>query len=200
MSAEPQASPPTPSPSQPSSPAATDKTIPGVYTTKLGRFGVLLLMGTLSWTIPAASYGTLTQALFAETDPDNKIWMVAVLATVSSIGGVLGVIFGGLLSDRTRSKWGKRKPWLLAGALLSGCSMAPIWFTTSFALLVALFTLCHVGVNVMVAALSALLPDRVDKKLLAGLQRCQAWATCWATPSAGWSPAASCPRQGSAWS
>jgi MFS family permease len=125
-----------------------------------------MLIGTLAWSVPAANYGTLSQALFAEMDPANKVQMVAILATISSVGGALAVIVGGMLSDRTRSRWGKRKPWLLGGALLAACSMAPVWFTTNFPLLVVEFTVSQIGMNMMVAALSALLPDRVGKNLL----------------------------------
>jgi MFS family permease len=139
---------------------------PGVYTTKLGRFGLLTLLGALSWAIPSANYGTLSQSLFATMDPVHKVKMVAILATVSSIGGSLAVIVGGLLSDRTRSVYGKRKPWLLAGSLLAAGSMGAVWFTTSFPLLVVEFTVSQIGLNIMVAALSALLPDRVGKALL----------------------------------
>jgi MFS family permease len=126
----------------------------------------LALIGALSWAIPSANYGTLSQSLFATMDPANKIQMAAVLATASSVGGALAVIIGGLASDRTRSGWGKRKPWLLAGSLLAATSMAPIWFTTSFPLLVVEFTASQIGLNIMVAALSALVPDRVAKNLL----------------------------------
>ncbi|MDR0416265.1 MAG: hypothetical protein LBH76_02915, partial [Propionibacteriaceae bacterium] len=45
---------------------------PGLYTAKLGRFGVLTLIGALSWAVPAANFGTLSQALFADMDPANK--------------------------------------------------------------------------------------------------------------------------------
>ncbi|MDR1432523.1 MAG: MFS transporter, partial [Propionibacteriaceae bacterium] len=140
--------------------------LPGHYTVKLGRFGVLTLIGTLSWAVPAANFGTLSQALFEDMDPANKIAMAAITATVSSVGGVLAVVVAGLLSDRTRSKWGKRKPWMLIGSVFSALCMLPIGFTTNFTVIVLLFTGAQLGMNALVASLSALLPDRVDKSLL----------------------------------
>ncbi|MDR0847942.1 MAG: MFS transporter, partial [Propionibacteriaceae bacterium] len=95
----------------------------GYYTNKLGVFGILMLIGTLSWAIPSANFGTLSQALFADMDPANKVRLAAITATVSSIAGAIAVIIGGLASDRTRSRFGRRKPWLLIGALVSALSM-----------------------------------------------------------------------------
>jgi MFS family permease len=124
------------------------------------------LIGALSWAIPAATFGTLSQALFADLDPENKIRLAAINATVSAIGGAIAVVVGGLLSDRTRSRFGKRKPWLLTGALLAAVAMIPIPFTTNFAVIIGLFTCAQIGLNVLVAGLSALLPDHVHKNLL----------------------------------
>jgi MFS family permease len=138
----------------------------GRYTDKLGRFGPLTLIGALSWAIPAAAVGTLSQALFAETDPANKIALAAVTATVSSIGGAVAVVIGGALSDRTRSRFGKRKPWMMAGALFAALVMVPMLFTARPVVIIAMYTLSQIGLNVLVAGLSALLPDRVHKRLL----------------------------------
>jgi len=47
--------------------------------------------------------------------PDDK---VAVLAIVTTVGAIVGVIAGpvaGVLSDRTRTRIGRRRPWLIGG-------------------------------------------------------------------------------------
>jgi MFS family permease len=53
-------------------------------------------------------------------DPRPIAWMVAASAIVAT----LTTIFMGTLSDRTRSKWGKRKPFILFGYLLWGLMTA----------------------------------------------------------------------------
>src|SRR5690606_18133284 len=50
--------------------------------------------------------------------PDDK---VAVLGVVATIGAVVGLIPGpmaGVLSDRTRTPIGRRRPWLIGGILV----------------------------------------------------------------------------------
>ncbi|MDR2381473.1 MAG: MFS transporter [Bifidobacteriaceae bacterium] len=139
---------------------------PGYYTTKLGRFGPLILIGTLSWSVPAGAFGTLSQALFAELNAADKIKMAALAGTIASISGAVAVVIGGLASDRTRSRFGRRKPWLVAGSAFSALAMAAVPFTDSFAVIVLLISCQQIGCNVLVAGLSALLPDHVHKNLL----------------------------------
>ncbi|MDR1079078.1 MAG: MFS transporter [Propionibacteriaceae bacterium] len=138
----------------------------GFYDTKLGLIGPLCLIGALSWAIPAAATGTLLQALFARLDEVNKISLTAITATVSSLGGALAVVVAGLLSDRTRSRFGRRKPWLLGGAVFAAVCLALAGLTDSFPVIVICCTGSQIGLNAMVAALSALLPDRVGRSLL----------------------------------
>ncbi|MDR2454031.1 MAG: MFS transporter, partial [Bifidobacteriaceae bacterium] len=111
-------------------------------------------------------FGTLSQALFADMDPAGKIKMAAIAATLASICGAVAVVIGGLASDRTRSRFGKRKPWILAGSLFGASAMLVVPFTDSFGIVVAVIACQQIGCNVLVAGLSALLPDRVHPNLL----------------------------------
>src|SRR5690606_37174097 len=50
--------------------------------------------------------------------PDDK---VAVLGLVATVGAVVGIITGpiaGVLSDRTQTRIGRRRPWLIGGILI----------------------------------------------------------------------------------
>lgn len=51
----------------------------------------------------------------------------------------------GLLSDRTRSRWGRRRPWIAAGSLVFAAGAVPVFYPPAwfgpFALSAALFTL-----------------------------------------------------------
>jgi glycoside/pentoside/hexuronide:cation symporter, GPH family len=72
----------------------------------------------------------------------------------------------GILSDRTRSRWGRRRPWLLYGALPFGVSFAlmwwippigdPRWLAAYYGLAYFLF---DTGFTVVGVPFSALLPD-----------------------------------------
>ena len=77
----------------------------------------LALSGQLAWAIEnswfnAFVYDTITP------DPRPVAWMVAC----SAITATLTTLIMGTLSDRTRSRWGRRKPFIFAGYILWGLS------------------------------------------------------------------------------
>ena len=71
--------------------------------------------GQLAWAVENQFFNTF---LYDKITPDPRpvSWMVAVTAMVST----LTTIFMGTLSDRTRSRWGKRRPYLFLGYILWG--------------------------------------------------------------------------------
>jgi MFS family permease len=76
---------------------------------------MLSLAGQLAWAIENQFYNTF---LYDKITPNPQAvsWMVSITAVVST----LTTIFMGTLSDRTRSKWGKRKPYLFLGYIFWG--------------------------------------------------------------------------------
>jgi MFS family permease len=87
---------------------------------KLSRplWAALLLLGfagQLAWAVENRFFNTF---LYNEITPDPRpiSWMVAITALVST----LTAIFMGALSDRTRTRWGRRKPFLVIGYIAWG--------------------------------------------------------------------------------
>ena len=97
----------------------------------------------------------------AEIDPGQK---AVILAQVSFWGAVVAGaanILVGVLSDRTRSRFGRRRPWLaigLAGTVASYFLIMRAQDTPSLMAGLLLFQLC---LNLMFGPLVALLPDQV---------------------------------------
>lgn len=81
----------------------------------------LTLAGQLAWAVENQYYNTF---LYDRVTPNPQAvsWMVSITAAVSTVTTILM----GTLSDRTRSRWGKRKPFLFLGFLFWGI------FTASF--------------------------------------------------------------------
>jgi len=128
---------------------------------KLGALGVLLFQANFGWMFASGISGTLLPALMEQVDASAK---VALYGTLSSIGGLTGLVANivfGSVSDRTRSRWGRRNPWILGGGLLAGLSLAAMSLATAFPTLVLLFVAYEIGLNMLLAPLAAVLPDRV---------------------------------------
>ncbi|MDR2374704.1 MAG: MFS transporter [Bifidobacteriaceae bacterium] len=156
-----------------------------LFQTKLGRMRWLNLFGAMAWNLPSAAGATLLQAYFAQTDPANKVGMFATAAMAAGLAGTLTVIVAGALSDRTRSRWGRRNPWLLGGAAVAIVCLSLIQFVTVFPLVVLLYAIFQAGINMYVTALNALLPDRVAKHLLGQASAFTAFGTLVASGAAG---------------
>jgi MFS family permease len=133
---------------------------------RLGRLGPLLLLNHAGWALPSTAAGTLLQALLAEERPGSKVASYAVITSVGAAAAVLSTVVAGALSDRTRSRFGRRNPWILGGALAASASLATSGLTSVFALQILCFALYQAGLSAMLSPLGALLPDRVPKTSL----------------------------------
>jgi MFS family permease len=130
---------------------------------RLGRLGPLFLIGQLGWAIPGAASGTLLQSLATQISPSDKIGIYTTLAIIGAVTSTLGTVIGGTLSDRTRSRFGKRSPWLIGSALLAAIALAGTGLTHSVVLIGVCYALYQAGIGTWVAALAALIPDRVPR-------------------------------------
>ncbi|MFE2108079.1 MFS transporter [Kitasatospora sp. NPDC059463] len=130
------------------------------------RLGPLLGAAYLGWMLPVTAGWTLLQAVFERIDPDTKLTHYSTVAAVGAFTSTVAVVAFGFLSDRTRSRYGRRNPWILAGAVCYALSVAAMSDTGSFAALLVLTVCFQTGLNAMLAALFAVLPDRVPAERL----------------------------------
>ena len=80
---------------------------------------LLGLSGQIAWGIENSWFNTFVYDTLTP-DPRPVAWMVAV----SAITATLTTIFMGTLSDRTRTRMGRRKPYILFGYILWGLATA----------------------------------------------------------------------------
>ncbi|MGW3944038.1 MFS transporter [Streptomyces phaeochromogenes] len=111
--------------------------------------------------LPFAAAGTLIPAILTEIDPDRKVALYGMLATAGAVTSMIATIIIGALSDRTRSRLGKRNPWIASGGFILAGASTTMSFTSNFPLLVALWITFQAGLAVVLAPLYAVLPDRV---------------------------------------
>lgn len=93
-------------------------------------------------------------------------WRQSVLAlgTISGIAGACSIIafpLTGFLSDRTTSKMGRRRPWVVVGALIFALSLLMLGFVDTIQLVGLFWALAVTGYCVLASALTALIADSV---------------------------------------
>jgi GPH family glycoside/pentoside/hexuronide:cation symporter len=103
---------------------------------KEGRlsFWTKLVYGTGDW--GTAGYGTLRQIFYAIFLTD----VVGLEPRLASVAALVGIIWDaindpivGTLSDRARTRWGRRRPFLLIFAVPYGLSFLLLWYAPPFA-------------------------------------------------------------------
>ncbi len=90
----------------------------------------------------------------------------ASLSLVTSVGVAITMLIQpivGLLSDRTRSKWGRRAPWIAAGAVGGSALVALLPVVPTIAVLVIVWSLAQLVVNLGQGPLVATVVDRVPE-------------------------------------
>jgi MFS family permease len=86
------------------------------------------------------------------------------LALVTGVGGMLSLFAApvfGRLSDRTASRYGMRRPWMLGGLTGGVLGITVVATATNVTMVLAGWCLAQVSFNALQAALVAVLPDQV---------------------------------------
>ncbi|WP_433412568.1 MFS transporter [Microtetraspora malaysiensis] len=134
-------------------------------TRQAGLFGLLFLANTAMFAVYFGVGGPLVQTAVEAADPVSKVSNAGIVAAVSAIFATLFNPIGGALSDRTRSRFGRRNPWLLGGAL---GAFAALWFlgtAGSIVVILVAWSIAQAMMNLFQAALTAIVPDRVPREL-----------------------------------
>lgn len=133
-----------------------------------GWFTLFTLAWLAIWTVQLTPLQLLLPLQL--NTPDNADgWIGGVVSSgiILAAGGLVAIVVGpisGALSDRTRSRWGRRRPWALGGVWLMTLSLFAIAFaTTVWAVAIAWIGL-SVGVAVASAAFTALIADQLSEQ------------------------------------
>jgi MFS family permease len=125
-------------------------------------FAVRLTLGALGLHAAVMTPVVVTMALrIGEVDPAGK---EKSLGLVLGIGAFLAMIANplfGRLSDRTTSRYGRRRPWLISGSLGVVAGLALVATVDSIPVILAGWCLTQVSYNAALAALMATIPDQV---------------------------------------
>lgn len=122
-------------------------------------FGISLVLSTLG--------GAAIPKVFAFLDDATK---GVNLSIVAAIGGVVVIVITplfGRLSDRTMSKLGKRRPWILGGALVGMAGVVVLAFSTALWQVIVGWAIIQTAYGATNSAVHALLADQIPTRIRA---------------------------------
>lgn len=118
-----------------------------------------------------AALGPIATALSAslslkvlEIAPGTKESSLALVTTVGAIAALVSNPVWGHFSDRTRSRFGRRRPWIVGGTLVGAVSAVLMLLAPGVGWLAAAWALGQLGYNAVTAALNAMLADQVPEE------------------------------------
>lgn len=91
----------------------------------------------------------------------DRVQLLGAISAAGALAGGGANLLAGHFSDRSRSRFGRRRPWLVAGAGLTALSYGLIWAAHSPLALTAAVAAFQIAFNILFAPLVALTPDRV---------------------------------------
>jgi MFS family permease len=105
--------------------------------------------------------------LFVAPGQIGSAQQATFLSWLAMLGAAVSLIIPpiiGMLSDRTSSNFGRRRPYIIAGSILLLISTPLLSFVSGLALLVVGLALLLIGKNIAAAAYQCLVPDLVPKE------------------------------------
>lgn len=124
-----------------------------------------LVLGVMLWLGPYLGLvGVLVPQAMARITPDHKAGAIALMSSCAMVVSTIANILEGALSDRTRSKHGRRTPWIVWGSL--GTAVVIIFWGMCTTVWEEVLADCvyMIFLNMIVAPLVAVIADRTSPK------------------------------------
>jgi MFS family permease len=121
------------------------------------NLGIFLLWGAIPGIL-------LPQQIAQQLGEQDKVANLAIVATIGAFAAMVAQPIAGQVSDRTRSRFGRRAPWILLGALAGALALVGLAFANTLVGIAIAWTLVQICYNFAQGPLSAIMPDRVPLK------------------------------------
>lgn len=95
--------------------------------------------------------------------PDDKVAVLALVATVGAVTGILTGPIAGVLSDRTHSAIGRRRPWLIGGILVLALGSSIVALADSVPMVLIGWMVVSLGGAANGAAITPIVAERVPE-------------------------------------
>lgn len=128
------------------------KYLTGLFLAQFGMFFAILSPVVVSLQLKAAAM-----------NPEHPELVIGSVLPIGALGALIANPLFGALSDRTRTRWGRRRPWMLGGAIGLTIGLAWVSLSTSTLMLTFAWLFCQLASNAAYAALVASLADNVPE-------------------------------------
>ncbi|MFD5899775.1 MULTISPECIES: MFS transporter [unclassified Streptomyces] len=123
---------------------------------------LLLVLANLGvWMAFMAPLQVLLPDQIQGISPENKKSLLGWVTGAGALAVLLTTPLVGALSDRTTGRLGRRRPWTVGGAVLGAVALAALSRQDTIAGVTVAWVFVQVGLNMMLATLTAAVPDRV---------------------------------------
>lgn len=137
-------------------PSTTVERVKGLGGVMAGFFGVQLFVNIANGGVA----NSLVPNVIAHLAPDDKVAVLGITGAIAAVGAVITQPLWGLLSDRTRSRLGRRVPWILGGVVGLALTFFGLATAGSVVLVVILAAVIQIFYSMVAGPLSAIVPDR----------------------------------------
>ncbi|WP_036923372.1 MFS transporter [Propionicicella superfundia] len=126
----------------------------------------------LAWYVPTnitvfllwgATTGILLATQVSAIDPANKQASLAVVTSFGAFAAMIAQPLAGVISDRTRSRFGRRAPIMVFAALIGGLALVSLGAANTIVTMALCWVAVQISYNFVQGPLSAVMPDRVPK-------------------------------------
>ena len=130
------------------------------------RFCAAFLIFNLCWMLGLQIVAAvLLPQRLADIAPDSKDAIFGVLNSATALASLVSNLVVGNLSDRTRSIFGRRSPWIASGGVIAGISLFLIGILPDGVTIGVSYCVAMVGLNMMIAPIVASLADRIPDSM-----------------------------------
>lgn len=131
---------------------------------RVGRWTIALLIvarfgGSIATLVPMG----ISLALKLDSIAPGREELLGVVLGANALSLLVTTPLTGILSDRTRCRWGRRRPFTVAGITLGLAAVPIVAFATTVPILIIGWILCSLGFGTSVASIGNFTADRVPR-------------------------------------
>lgn len=130
---------------------------------EIWRLGIGFTFSAVVCAIPWVALSSLVlPAVLTNINAASKETILGVINAIGSLVALFANFIFGALSDNTRSRFGRRTPWIITGGIVAGVAIGLIaLFQTNPVMIGILWCFGQLGYNMMLAPFVACMSDRV---------------------------------------